>query len=144
LVTDGRGTPLIARLTPGQQHESTCVEALLNTFRIAQPMGRPRMRPFSLAGDKAYSVKRVRTWLCARGIRPVIAHREHEYARHDGRCKFDHIAYRRRCVIEQCVGWLKESRRVGTRFEKLAVTFHAMVTLAMLDRYLRILFSDRA
>ncbi|MCH8252944.1 MAG: transposase, partial [Planctomycetes bacterium] len=41
-------------------------------------------------------------------------------------------------------GWLKESRRIGTRFEKLAVNFHGMLQLAMIRRYLRILFSDRA
>jgi transposase len=117
---------------------------LLDAFSIAQPLGRPRLRPGSLAGDKAYSVKRIRTWLRARRIRPIIAHKENEHARHDGRVKFDRVAYRRRCVIEQCVGWLKESRRIGTRFEKLAVNFHAMVSLAMIDRYLRILFSDRA
>lgn len=117
---------------------------MLDAVRIAQPLGRPRFRPRSLAGDKAYSVKRVRQWLRDRRIRPVIAHKENEHARHDGRVKFDRAAYRRRCVIEQCVGWLKESRRIGTRYEKLAVNFHAMVSLAMIGRYLKILFSDRA
>lgn len=97
-----------------------------------------------MAGDKAYGAKRVRAWLEARRIRPVIPHKENERARHDGRVQFDRAAYRRRCVIEQCVGWLKEARRIGTRFEKLAVNFHAMVSLAMVDRYLKILFSDRA
>jgi transposase len=117
---------------------------LLDAVSIAQPLGRPRCRPGSLAGDKAYSINRIRKWLRARRIRPVIPHKENEHARNDGRVKFDRAAYRRRCVIEQCVGWLKEARRIGTRFEKLAVNFHAMVALAMLDRYLKILFSDRA
>ncbi len=43
-------------------------------------------------------------------------------------------------VVEQCVGWLKEYRRIGTRFEKLAVNFHAMLQLAITRRYLRLLF----
>jgi len=116
---------------------------LLDAVSIAQPLGPPRCRPGCLAGDKAYSVNRIRTWLLDRHITPVIAHREHEHARRDERT-FDRAAYRRRCVIEQCVGWLKESRRIGTRFEKLAINFQAMVSLAMMDRYLRILFSDRA
>jgi len=47
-------------------------------------------------------------------------------------------------VVEQCVGWLKEYRRIGTRFEKLAVHFHGMLELAMIRRYLKLLFSDRA
>jgi transposase len=57
---------------------------------------------------------------------------------------FDKQSYRRRSVIEQCVGWLKECRRIGTRFEKLAVSFLAMFKLAMIRRYLRLAFSDRA
>lgn len=40
--------------------------------------------------------------------------------------------------------WLKEYRRIGTRFEKLAVHFHGMLQLAMIKRYLKLLFSDRA
>jgi transposase len=87
---------------------------------------------------------RVRDWLRARGIKPVIPHKDNEYARDDGRVKFDKEAYRQRCVIEQCVGWMKECRRIGTRFEKLAVNFQAMLHLAMIGQYLKILFSDRA
>ena len=58
--------------------------------------------------------------------------------------RFDHPNYRRRSTIEQCVGWLKECRRVATRFEKLAVNFLALIHLAMIQRYLRLLFSDTA
>jgi len=54
--------------------------------------------------------------------------------------KFDGAACQGRCVAEQCVGWLKENRRIGTRFEKLAVTFHGMLQLAMIKRYLKLLF----
>ena len=57
---------------------------------------------------------------------------------------FDKQTYRQRHVVEQCVGWLKECRRIGTRFEKLAVHFHGMIQLAMIRRYLKLLFSDRA
>jgi transposase len=144
VVTDGKGTPLIAQLTPGQQHESTYVESLLDAFQIPQSLGRPRSRPEQLAGDKAYSIPRIRQFLRDRGIRAVIPHKENERASRDGRVRFDKVAYRQRCVIEQCVGWLKECRRIGTRFDKLAVNFHGMVTLAMIGRYLKLLFSDRA
>ncbi|MCE9589098.1 MAG: transposase, partial [Planctomycetes bacterium] len=46
--------------------------------------------------------------------------------------------------IEQTIGWLKECRRIGTRFEKLAINFLAMMKLAMIQRTLKIVFSDRA
>jgi transposase len=89
-------------------------------------------------------VQRVRDWLIDNKIKPVIPHKENEKARRDGRVKFDREAYRGRAVVEQCVGWLKEFRRIGTRFEKLAVHFHGMLQLAMIRRYLKLLFSDRA
>ena len=112
---------------------------------IPQNVGRPRMRPRRLAGDKAYRGRRVRDWLRAHGIGRVIPSAANERARHDGRVKFDKIAYRRRSIIENCIGWLKECRRVTTRFEKLAVNYAGMLELAMIERYLRLIqFSDRA
>ena len=39
--------------------------------------------------------------------------------------------YRRRNVVERCVGWLKEARAVATRFDKLAVHYLGVVKLAM-------------
>ena len=54
---------------------------------------------------------------------------------------FDKQAYRRRNVVERCVGWLKECRRLATRHEKLAVNFLAMAKLAMIQRCMRILES---
>ena len=77
----------------------------------------------------------------AHGIRAVIARKSNQ---RKGSRPFDKQSYRRRCVIEQCVGWLKECRRIGTRFEKLAISFLAMFKLAMIRRYLKLAFSDRA
>jgi transposase len=56
--------------------------------------------------------------------------------------RFDREAYKRRAVVEPCVGWLKECRAVATRFDKLAVNYLATVKLAMIQRYLRLLTRD--
>ena len=141
MVTDGAGTPLTIEVTAGQVHESTVAEAV-----IASRIGRRRKRrgrrhkPRKVAADKGYSVQRIRDWLKNRLIAPVIPHKDNEKARHDPKVKFDREAYKGRCVAEQCVGWLKEFRRIGTRFEKLAVNFHGMLQLAMIQRYFRLLF----
>ncbi len=103
-----------------------------------------RHKPKQLAGDKGYSVQRLRDWLSEQKIEPVIPHKDNEKARHDPGVWFDSFAYRDRHVVEQCIGWLKEFRRIGTRFEKLAVNFHGMLQLAMIRRYFRLLFSDTA
>lgn len=93
-------------------------------------------RPKRLAGDKGYSYRGVRKWLRARRIQDVIAQRKDQVGRSDGNRDFDKRAYRRRNIIERVIGWLKESRRIATRFEKLAVCYLAMVTLGMILRLL--------
>jgi transposase len=65
----------------------------------------------------------------------VIPRKSNE--RRDDRMVFDRDEYRRRSVVECCVGWLKECRRVATRFEKLALNFLAMLKLAIIEQYLR-------
>ena len=132
-------------MTAGQVNESTMAESVIGQA-IACLIGRRRKKrkhrhkPKKLAADKGYSVQRIRDWLVEQKIKPVIPHKDNEKARHDPKVTFDREAYRSRCVVEQCVGWLKEFRRIGTRFEKLAVNFHGMLQLAIIRRYLRLLF----
>ena len=84
-------------------------------------------------------------WLRAHRIGEVIPERTDEMAHRRGRPpKFDSGAYRRRNAVERAVGWLKEARRVATRFEKLAVHYLAALELAVLEKYLRASLSHRA
>jgi transposase len=135
-VSDGRGLPLAVEVTAGQTHESTRFESVMSKVRIPARRGRPRCRPVKLAGDKGYSYPRIRAWLRRYGIIAVIPRRSDQRP-DDRRHRFDREAYRRRAVVEQCVGWLKECRAVGTRFDKLAVNYTATLKLAMIQRYLR-------
>jgi len=120
-------------VTAGPCHESKPFEPLLNAVRIGR-----RRRPRRLAGDKGYSYDHVRRWLRRHQVVPVIPTRSNQTAEAD----FDGGAYRRRNVVERCVNWLKENRRLGTRYEKLAVNFLAMAKLAMIRRYFRLLDSS--
>jgi transposase len=144
ILVDGNGTPLEVDVTAGQTHDSQRLEPVLTKVRVRQKRGRPRSRPKRLAGDKGYSSDRIRRFLKDRGIEAVIPHKDNEKARHDPEVTFDKDAYRRRSIVEQSIGWLKECRRIGTRFEKLAINFLAMVKLAMTKRMLRMAFSNRA
>jgi transposase len=128
-VTDAKGVPLGALVTAGQSHESMSFEALMDTVKIGR-----RRRPDAVAGDKGYSYPRIRNWLARRGIEAVIPPRSNQPPAH-----VDKKKYRGRNVVERCIGWLKECRRVATRYEKLATHFLAMVKLAMIQRCLRIL-----
>ena len=146
LVTDGNGLPLAVETSAGERHDSTMFEAALEAVvGIPRRVGRPRRRPGRVAGDKGYSYAWIRDWLRAHAIGAVIPQRDDQRANHKGRpLAFDKDAYRRRSVIEQCIGWLKECRRVLTRYEKLAINFLAMLKLAIVQRYLRLEFSDSA
>lgn len=137
-------------VTAGQRQECTQFEAVLDAVRVKRAgPGRPRRRPAAVAGDKGYSHRHIRAWLRRHGIKAVIPRRADQRPG-DGRHRLDRAAYRRRAGVEQCVGWLKECRAVGTRFDKLAVNFRATVQLAMIRSYLRVLVragvgpSDRA
>ena len=142
LVTDRAGLPLAIKISAGQCHESKWFEPVMNAVRIPQPMGRPRTRPNALAGDKGYSCQWIRDGLRQHKIRVVIPRKKNETC--DDRMALDKDDYRRRSVVECCIGWLKECRRIATRFEKLAVNFLAMLKLAIIEQYLRYDFSDRA
>jgi transposase len=58
--------------------------------------------------------------------------RERRTGRPGRRPGFDREAYRRRNVVERCVGRLKQWRSVATRYEKRAVNYRAMVVIASL------------
>lgn len=51
--------------------------------------------------------------------------------------EFDKAAYRDRNIIERLIGWLKECRRIFSRFEKTAKNFSGMIRMACIQRYLR-------
>lgn len=88
--------------------------------------------PQAVGGDKAYSSTDIRAWCLERDIDDVIPTRSNEPPQPD----FDPEQYRRRNIVERAIGWLKECRRVMTRFEKYAVHYAGMVWLAILQRCL--------
>jgi transposase len=140
LLSDGNGIPLDACLTPGQAHESTQVETVMEQVAIPRASGRIRRRPHRLAADRAYDAQRIRHWLRSRGIKPIIPPKRRNGKPKPGRpVSYDHVLYRRRSTIEQCVGWLKECRAIATRYEKLALNYLGLVKLAFIERYLRLL-----
>ncbi len=42
-----------------------------------------------------------------------------------------------RSIVEQLIGWPKESRRIATRYEKTAINFGGMIKLAFVHRSVR-------
>lgn len=102
--------------------------------------GEPIAWPVALAGDKGYRAEWIDTFLLKLEITPVIPSKENEDQ--DARpVEFDRDAYRQRNIIERLIGWLKESRRILTRFEKTAKNFAGMIKMAFIHRYLRLIYN---
>lgn len=99
--------------------------------------GEPIAWPVALAGDKGYRADWIDAYLLALDIEPVIPSRANECRDARG-VEFDREAYRDRNIVERLIGWLKESRRIFSRFEKTAKNFGGMIKMAFIHRYLRL------
>jgi transposase len=127
IAVDALGNPLRIRLTPGQRHEITQAEALIEGFAAA-----------SVIADTAFDAGAFRARLEEQGSTAVIPS-------HPSRSKsieHDEHLYKERhvveCFIGECfIGKMKHFRRIATRYEKTARNFLAMITLAATMIWLR-------
>ena len=91
----------------------------------------------ALAGDKGYRADWIDDYLLELDIMPVIPSKSNQ-DRDTRPVTFDQRAYRDRNIIERLIGWLKECRRIFSRFEKTAKNFAGMIRMAFIQRYLRL------
>lgn len=140
-MCDRQGHPLGVHLTPGQTHESQGLVELLGGVGWEDWDEEPLAYPARLAGDKAYRAEWIDEWLLELGVEPVIPSKGNQ-DRDDRPVEFDPEAHRERNIVERLIGWLKESRRVLTRFEKTATNFLAVVKWACVKRYLRLMIVE--
>jgi transposase len=139
-LCDGHGHPLHFHLTAGQDHESSALVPLLEGADsvVLDSGGEPVAWPVALAADKGYRADWIDEYLMSLGINPVIPSKQNEVQ--DARpVEFDPDAYRRRNIVERLIGWLKECRRVLTRFEKTATNYGGFIKMAFIQRYLHIM-----
>lgn len=93
------------------------------------------VQPHALAGDKAYYSGKIFERLEADQVQAVIPEIGKTIDEQD-RAEFDRELYRRRNVVERLIGWLKESRRIFSRFEKTAMNYLGMIHVACIRYYL--------
>ena len=124
---EGKGKPITFVLTPGEAHDTTVFEQLMEQGAIKRRgRGRPRRLPGRIAADKGYSTRKIRTYLRKRGVGITIPRKCNE--RHRGR--FDKEVYRLRNMVERLFNRLKQYRRIATRYEKLSENYRAMLVVA--------------
>ena len=114
MLVDALGNPFNLMLTPGQAHDLTCAETLLEAAD-----------PRALIGDKAYDADLLIEMLDRRAITPVIPPKENRKVKRD--CDF--ALYRERNFAERFWSKIKHCRAIATRYDKLARNFLAAVHL---------------
>jgi transposase len=130
---EGGGKPMSFVLQPGQRHESQVFEALMEQGAVKRSRrGRPRCRPGRVAGDKAYSNRRIRRWCRQHKVRVTIPRKADERRRGP----FDKQLYKLRARVEHLINRLKQFRRIATRYEKRAANYLGMVTIGAILLYL--------
>jgi transposase len=139
ILCDGHGHPLHVHLTAGQTHEASAFEALMMGAdeQLTDADGEPIAWPVALAGDKGYRAEWIDEYLLDLDIKPVIPCKSNQ-DRQGRPVEFDRDAYRDRNIVERLIGWLKECRRIFSRFEKTAKNFTGMIRMAFIQRYLRL------
>jgi transposase len=109
------GNPVELMLTPGQAHDLTCAQPLLENAD-----------PDALIGDKAYDADPFVSILTERAITPVIPPKANRKTQR--LCDF--ALYCVRNLVKRFFNQLKHFRAVATRYDKLARNFLAGVQLA--------------
>ena len=125
-------------MTAGQDHETTALETLLEGVDLRGSDDEPIAKPLLLAGDKGYRAAWIDQYLLGAGIQPVIPSKCNE-DRDARNVEWNGEAYRQRNIIERLIGWLKESRRIFSRFETPAKNYAGMIQMAFISRYLKLL-----
>jgi len=114
-VVDGLGRAVGLFVAPGQQHD----------LRACTSLQRHLRRSWAVA-DRSFDSNGFREYLARTGaftcIPPSRRRRTPIY--------FSRRLYRQRHVVENFFSRIKRHRRIATRYEKLAVTFHGFVCFA--------------
>ena len=123
-VVAAGGLPLRYALSPVHAHDSTLAGTLLDD----------QLPPDSFVlADKAYDAEWIRTMIEAQDAVPIIPDRSTAKTPHAYRRDLYHLRNR----VEHFFNKLKQSRRIATRYEKLAANYLAIIKVATIRISLR-------
>lgn len=122
--TNGEGLPLGFVITPGEAHDATAYDALMDIDET---------RPEALLADRGYDSDAIREDAWFHGTDPVIPTKINRKVQRP----VDPFLYALRNRIERFFNKLKNARRVATRYDKTADSFMAFIQLASIKIWLR-------
>lgn len=117
-LVDGRGRAVQLALAPGQRNDTIAAEDIV------------LLQSKKVVADRGYDSDRFRERIVSAGSEPCIPPRAGRIAP----AKYHRAYYRKRHRVENFFQRIKRRRRIGTRYEKLDVTFFAFLTLAGCSR----------
>jgi transposase len=121
LITCGSGNPLAAETTAANVNDVTRFVALVDAVPpVRGRRGRPRRKPSSIYGDRAYHSRKSRGELRSRRIEVRVAEPGDPHGSHLGR---------KRWVVERTLSWLHQHRRLRVRYERRADIHEAFLTI---------------
>ncbi|MFE5589206.1 IS5 family transposase [Streptomyces sp. NPDC056549] len=121
LICDGKGTPLLVATTAANVNDITQTLNLVDGIPpVAGRPGRPRRRPESVLGDKAYDSKSVRRELRRHRILPAISRKGAPNIKGSGKLRY---------VVEQTFALLHQFKRLTVRWERRLELHDVFVSL---------------
>ncbi|WP_405594337.1 IS5 family transposase [Streptomyces sp. NBC_01092] len=119
LAADSKCRPPAFILTTGQAADSPQFIPVLKKVRVRGPVGRPRIRPDAVAGDKAYSSRGNRAHLRGHPGEEGPGRQPEEEGLQRGRpVSHDADLYKERNTVERLIIKLKAWRGIATRYDK--------------------------
>jgi transposase len=131
----GKGTKIHACVNRDSMPLNVIIGAGNDSKRLLELVGGLDWRPGQLYADAAYDMETIRKGLESMGIEPNIPVNPRN-------CRkprpYNIELYRKmRSAVERFFGWLKSFRRIIMRYERLASTYKALVTIASIIIHLR-------
>ncbi len=122
-LVDTSGKPIHLQITPGQQHESTVAEAIIEEHA----------RGKAFVADTGYDSNAIRRALRRKRMKAVICPNPTRAKK----LRFDRKIYGNRYLVEVFFHHIKRFRALATRFEKTARNYLALLQLAATMVWLR-------
>ena len=123
MLTDAEGVPLVVQATAANVNDETQLPALLESMPAVQgPRGRPRRKPGSIFGDRAYGTAAMIALVVMLGIFSFLAPRSDDT--HGSGLGFF------RYVVERTLAGFSQFRRIGMCYERTGEHFQAFHDLA--------------
>lgn len=126
MAADAHGNLIDFEVTVGEVHDAKAADSIIYKVGVAK----------NFVADKGYDSGNIRERARQAGMNPVIPRKSNSKKLNP---EFDAHLYKLRHLVENLFARLKHFRGIATRFEKLARNFKAMVFIACMLIWLKLI-----